>query len=318
MDQGTLIGELELAGPAGEPVDLRRLITCHGVASLPPMLIDTGAWTLEVTLALRRGARTVSIQAGHPGFLAVRAAGPRPVETARRELLRRLHHVLSLDVDLSPFYRPAAQDPELAWVCAGAGRMIRGATVFEDVIKTVCTTNCSWSGTVRMVSALVEHLGVRAPGAPPSGPRGRAFPTPQAMADAPDAFYRGVVGAGYRAPFLKGIAAAVAQGSLDLEALGGARSADLSDQEVTARLRALPGVGPYAAAHIGLMLGRTSTLILDSWTRPTYARLRHRRMVSDRAIERRFRRYGPYAGLAFWMVLTRDWVEELPAEVTRV
>ena len=31
--------------------------------------------------------------------------------------------------------------------------MIRGASVFEDVIKTVCTTNCSWSGTVRMVNS---------------------------------------------------------------------------------------------------------------------------------------------------------------------
>jgi hypothetical protein len=31
--------------------------------------------------------------------------------------------------------------------------------------------------------------------------------------------------------------------------------------------------------------------------------------VSDAGIERRFRRYGPYAGLAFWLYLTRDWVD---------
>jgi hypothetical protein len=49
-------------------------------------------------------------------------------------------------------------------------------------------------------------------------------------------------------------------------------------------------------------------LILDSWTRPTYARLTGRRSVSDAAIERRFRRYGRYAGLAFWIFLTREWV----------
>jgi hypothetical protein len=57
-----------------------------------------------------------------------------------------------------------------------------------------------------------------------------------------------------------------------------------------------------------LMLGRYSRLILDSWTRPTYARLAGKRSVADRTIERRFRRYGPYAGLAFWLFLTRDWV----------
>ena len=31
---------------------------------------------------------------------------------------------------------------------------------------------------------------------------------------------------------------------------------------------------------------------------------------ADRTIERRFRRYREYAGLAFWLYLTRDWVEE--------
>ena len=64
-----------------------------------------------------------------------------------------------------------------------------------------------------------------------------------------------------------------------------------------------------------LMLGRYSRLILDSWTRPTYARLLGRkRPFSDRTIVRRFARYGPYAGLAFWLFLTRDWItDEAPS-----
>jgi N-glycosylase/DNA lyase len=59
-----------------------------------------------------------------------------------------------------------------------------------------------------------------------------------------------------------------------------------------------------------MMLGRYSRLILDSWTRPKYARLNGGRPVKDATIERRFRRYGPYAGLAFWLHLTRDWVDD--------
>jgi hypothetical protein len=31
------------------------------------------------------------------------------------------------------------------------------------------------------------------------------------------------------------------------------------------------------------------------------------RAVKDATIERRFRRYGRHAGLAFWLYLTRDW-----------
>jgi 3-methyladenine DNA glycosylase/8-oxoguanine DNA glycosylase len=62
-----------------------------------------------------------------------------------------------------------------------------------------------------------------------------------------------------------------------------------------------------------MLLGRYSRLILDSWTRPKYGRLTNaRKPPTDRTIERRFRRYRGYAGLAFWLYLTRDWVGEEP------
>ncbi|MGH7611243.1 MAG: DNA-3-methyladenine glycosylase family protein, partial [Candidatus Dormibacteria bacterium] len=71
-----------------------------------------------------------------------------------------------------------------------------------------------------------------------------------------------------------------------------------------------PGVGPYAAAHIMLTsLGRYHMLVLDSWTRPTYQRLIGR-AASDTAIRRRFARFGVFRGLAFWLYLTRDWMED--------
>ena len=49
--------------------------------------------------------------------------------------------------------------------------------------------------------------------------------------------------------------------------------------------------------------------MLDSWTRPTYARLAGR-TAKDSTIERRFRPYREWAGLAFWLYLTRDWVSD--------
>jgi hypothetical protein len=59
-----------------------------------------------------------------------------------------------------------------------------------------------------------------------------------------------------------------------------------------------------------MLLGRHSLLILDSWTRPKYARLNRGRKAADKQIERRFSRYGRHAGLAFWLFLTKDWVKE--------
>jgi 3-methyladenine DNA glycosylase/8-oxoguanine DNA glycosylase len=127
------------------------------------------------------------------------------------------------------------------------------------------------------------------------------------MAEAPESFYRDVVRAGSRGAYLRALAGSVAEGQIELESLRDASPEEIPDDEIAARLIALPGVGPYAAAHVMMLLGRHSRLILDSWTRPKYARLNGGRRASDRTIERRFRRYGPYAGLAFWLYLTRDW-----------
>jgi 3-methyladenine DNA glycosylase/8-oxoguanine DNA glycosylase len=127
------------------------------------------------------------------------------------------------------------------------------------------------------------------------------------MAKAPLRFYRDTARTGYRADYLRSLAKSVASGKLDLEALADER--ELGDDEVAARLLELPGVGPYAASHVLMLLGRYSRLVLDAWTRPTYARLNGRK-AGDATIERRFRRFGPYAGLAFWLYLTRDWVED--------
>src|SRR6266545_2802781 len=258
--------ELKLVGAGGEAVDLRRTIASHGVADLPPNRIDEEAWTLELTLPLDgRTPRTVRVSAGRAGHARLDVLGRPPGAAGLDQLRSAVAHVLRLDEDLTPFYEVAAADADLAWATAGGGRMLRSPTVFEEVVKTICTTNCTWSATVRMVGALVEHLGEPAAGSPPDGPFGRAFPNPEAMAPA---------------------------------------------DELAARLLALPGVGPYAAAHVMMLLGRYSRLILDSWTRPKYLRVSGAKRAKDSTIERRFRRHGPYAGLAFWLYLTRDWIDD--------
>jgi 3-methyladenine DNA glycosylase/8-oxoguanine DNA glycosylase len=306
--------QIPLRGAGGEPVDLRRTLASHGVASLPPMLLDETAWALEVTLPLSgRRSRTVVIGEGRRGHAGVEVLGRKPGTREAEQIEAAVRHVLALDLDMAPFYRVAAEDPDLSWVAGGAGRMIRSPTVFEDVVKTLCTTNCSWALTTRMVTALVEHLGEPAATAPSEGWRGRAFPTPGAMAEQDEAFYRDVVRAGYRAPHFLALARMVAEGRVDLEPLGHRPPEGPPDEEVEERLLALPGIGPYAAAHVMLLVGRYHRLILDSWTRPTYARIRgSRRPISDAAIVRRFAKYGSYAGLAFWCYLTRSWVPEQP------
>jgi 3-methyladenine DNA glycosylase/8-oxoguanine DNA glycosylase len=295
--------ELRLSGPRGEPVDLWRTIVSHGVADLPPGTVDEKRRSYRTTVPLA-GARprTIRIRPGGRGRAVVEVLGPSLAAAGRKRVLGRVRAMLNLDEDLSGFYATATADPDLSWAVKGAGRMLRSPTVFEDVVKTICTTNCAWSATVRMTRALVDNLGEES-----AGGHGRAFPTSGAMAAAPERFYREVVRAGYRGAYLRSLARGVSEGEIELEHLRGPSHSELSDDEVATLLLELPGVGPYAAAHVMMLLGRHSRLILDSWTRPKYAQVNGGRRASDRTIERRFRRYGEHAGLAFWLYLTRDW-----------
>jgi 3-methyladenine DNA glycosylase/8-oxoguanine DNA glycosylase len=147
-----------------------------------------------------------------------------------------------------------------------------------------------------MVDALVAQLGQR-------GTHGNAFPTPEAMAERPETFYRDSIRAGFRSKFLRATAARVADGAVSLAAL---TDRSLSDDAVESQLLQLPGIGPYGAANVMLLLGRYSRFVLDSWTTPTYSRLAGlKTRLSQSHLERRFGHYGRYRGLAFWLYTTR-------------
>ena len=264
----------ELRGAGGEPVGFARTLLSHGVAELPPNTVAEDGSSLETVLPANGRAWVVRVVEEEPGWARMETDAGAPVDV----LAPVIRHMLRLDEDLSGFYARAREDPALAWATAGAGRMLRSPTVFEDLVKTICTTNCTWSATVRMVTALVQELGI--------GDERRTFPAPAAVAAAGDEFFVGVAKTGYRGPYLRSIAADVASGALDLEAL---TDPALADDVVAERLLALPGVGPYACAHMMMLLGRYRRLILDSWTRPTYRRLSGRPRVTDAGIQKAFR-----------------------------
>ena len=133
--------EFRLTGAGGEPVDLVRTLNSHGFVDLPPLRPAPDYRSLEITIPLGRGKpRTVRIHEGRRRHGAVTVLGPALSPAQAERALATLRHVLRLDADLSAFYALAAEDPDLAWTVSGAGRMIRSPTVFEDVVKTICTT----------------------------------------------------------------------------------------------------------------------------------------------------------------------------------
>jgi 3-methyladenine DNA glycosylase/8-oxoguanine DNA glycosylase len=124
------VRDVPLKGPRGETIDFARTIVSHGVAELPPNRVDLAAGTLETTLRVPRGARTVRITARGAKLRIETVAG-----SAVPQLTDMVRHMFRLDEDLSAFYE-LVRDDDLAWCALGAGRMLRAPTVFEDIVKT--------------------------------------------------------------------------------------------------------------------------------------------------------------------------------------
>ena len=285
------------------PVDFnfRRTVLSHGWCVLPPFEFDKNTWIL-VRVIERGQPRPVTVKiSSTKGGLKV-SASRRLGQKATASVVRDVRHMFRLDDDLQDFYRATTIEPEFAWIATeGAGRLLRSPTVFEDLVKMICTTNCSWSLTEKMVGALVSELGEE------SDDGRKSFPTAAALAPKPEKFFRDKIRAGYRAPYLKELAQRVASGALNVESWL-TNEASLTD--LIKEMKSIKGVGNYAAENLLKLIGRYDGLALDSWTRAQFARARNQgRPASDKKIARFYSRFNSWRGLALWCDMTRHWLD---------
>ena len=297
---------MEIRIPVPHDFSYKRTALSHGWTDLPPFEIHPETLTVTRVLDLPTAAPITVVITGTKR--AVHVEVPRKVgKSASDSITRDVRHMLRLDDDLSEFYSAMRAHPEFSWIpTAGAGRLVRSPTVYEDLVKTICTTNCSWSLTKKMVQGLVNNLGRE------SADGRRTFPTPAAMAAMPTSFYVDEVRAGYRASYLKELAERVASGALAVE---GWLTSELPTVELKKEMKRVKGVGDYAAENLLKLVGRYDVLALDSWVRATFARARNKgRAAPDEKIARYYSRFNSWRGLALWCDLTRDWIEEQGVE----
>jgi 3-methyladenine DNA glycosylase/8-oxoguanine DNA glycosylase len=281
--------------------NFRRTVLSHGWYALLPFELDKKSWTLVRVLdGGQTEPVTVKLSSTH-GAIKV-STSRRLGKKAAREIERDIRHMFRLDDDLREFYQTVAANPEFAWVAhQGAGRLLRSPTVFEDLVKMLCTTNCSWALTEKMISGLVNELGRQ------SSDGRKSFPTAAAMAQKPEQFFRDRIRSGYRSPYLQELAQRVASGSLNVESW---LTSGLAPDELIKEMKSIKGVGKYAAENLMKLIGRYDGLALDSWTRAQFARLRnHGRVASDKKISRFYARFNSWRGLVLWCDLTRDWLD---------
>ena len=294
---------MRLILPAQPPFSLPTVVKSHGWVQLAPFGSDeqTGGFTYIGRLASGRVVETHFYPA--PDGAEVEVGTPLDAaETAA--LVEQAAWMLGLNQDFSDFYALARREPKLAHIEEQAhGRLLRSPLLFEDVVKTILTTNTTWSGTIRMVEALVNRFGTPLETAPDR----HAFPTPAQLAGADEETLRSGAKLGYRAPYVLRLARAVAGGVLDLEAL---KSSDLPTLELRKQLLAIKGVGDYAAANLLMLLGRYDFIPVDSWAVKLVGHEWYDGQPVGRAeVEAAFEPWGEWKGLAFWF-----WKWKYPEE----
>ena len=290
---------LFLATPAN--FSFRHTVYSHGWSELAPFKLDDEAWRLSYVFQGPRRAKPVSAEIYEAdGGLQIDITGRRFDEA---QLLDAVRHILRLDDPLDDFYGMTDGEDRLRWVStSNAGRLLRSPTVFEDMIKTMCTTNCSWGLTKNMVNNLVNLLGEKGVG------DARAFPTPEALASVSEKFYRDDIRSGYRSPYFVELADAVASGKLDPESW---LKSDLPTADLKKEIKAVKGFGDYAADNLLKLLGRYDGLALDSWLRSQFYKKHNRaKICTDKKIERHYKKFGEWKGLAIWCDMTERWFDE--------
>ncbi len=282
-----------------------RTVLSHGWCALQPFHVNRSRKTLKRILRTQKQLALVQAQEGQDGRIeiAVKTHHPLTVEETK-EIRRQIAYVFRFDESLQEFYEVllrARDNGHLRWIAkVKAGRLLRSPSLFEDIVKMICTTNCSWSATERMIENLVQKIGT------PFDAVHTDFPTAQQLAANSESFLLKQVRTGYRSSYLIELANRVASGKLDLNLLLSEKSGDLYKQ-----LLSLKGIGPYAAGNLLRLIGHYEHLALDSWCRQEFARIyRQGRTTSDKAIAKHYQTYGRWKGLVMWLDLTRDWFEE--------
>jgi 3-methyladenine DNA glycosylase/8-oxoguanine DNA glycosylase len=270
--------------------DLRTTVLSHGAELLPPFRWHDGARpVLERAEELPDGSvHLLRIHSAPRGaVLEVTGEDAREIEVLA-PLAARVRHAFALDVDFAEFHRACARDPVLRPVARlGLGHVLRGTSVFEDVVKVLARSNNA-RAAARSIDRLVA-LGRRCPARPAL----RAFPSPGAFARLPAERLREFTALGHRAVWITALARDVVAGRRDLEGI-----ARLSASEAARALRSIPGIGAAGTACLLLLLGHYDEPVRDGAAR-AFAR---RVLGNDRAaLDRWLRSHTPWRGLGLWL-----------------
>lgn len=280
---------------AKPPFSLISVIQSHGWAKLAPFQISEESNVLSYILQLKSGhVVPLDISEKHTGVSV--ALSEKIAQNHHGEIESTIHWMLALDDDFSDFYQLTRREPKLYQVEENAqGRLLRSPTLFEDMVKTILTTNTTWTGTIRMTKMLVEQFGKSVPG----NQKEKAFPTPRSIARSDEQTLRAQTRLGYRAPYILELARRIDSGTLNLEEL---KNNELPSKELFDKLVSVKGIGNYAAANLLMLLGHYDHIPIDTWALKMVSNefFAGKPIEADQVFEI-FKPWGEWKGLAYWL-----------------
>ncbi|MGA7161605.1 MAG: 3-methyladenine DNA glycosylase [Bacteroidota bacterium] len=298
---------MKLSSPIPRNFNFWATVYSHGWCALPPFRVDEERRRLHVVIPNGNGGydEVELYEKKKALFVSVENKSSHSPQKISR-IRNCVASMLRTEESFEEFYAESKRHSRYRWISkCGAGRLLRCPTVFEDVVKMICTTNCSWALTGIIVKALVTKLGTHLHDDVYS------FPSPEVIASCSESFLRKEIRCGYRAPYLLELSRKIVSGKLGIEEW---RTSEAPTEELFEEVRSVKGVGEYAAGNILKLLGRYDYLGLDSWCRGKFYELfKKGRRVKDSTIEKYYAPYGKWRGLFLWMDVTKDWyTKEIP------
>jgi 3-methyladenine DNA glycosylase/8-oxoguanine DNA glycosylase len=294
---------MKLNLPARKPFNFQSVVNSHGWLQLAPFRSENNILSYVDLLSTNRVIE-YRLSAADDG---VAVETDKLNKTEQKEVTDKVNWMFGLDLDFSDFYAVSRLEPKLVRAKKRAlGRVLRSPTLFEDVVKTIFTTNTLWGATKNMTRKLVDEFGASTSSGkntrPPLSANTKAFPTPEAIAASDPETIKEKIRVGYRARAIHDLAVRVASGRYDLEAL---KTASLPTLELRKELMSIKGVGPYAAANLLMLLGRHDFIPIDSYALKMVSHEWYKgKPITAKEVEKRFEKWGAYKGLAFWFW---DW-----------
>ncbi|MEO6587785.1 MAG: hypothetical protein ABIP06_00525 [Pyrinomonadaceae bacterium] len=292
-----------LSFAAPKNFSFKATVYSHGWSQLTPFQLNEENWKLQYVFDIGKKETPVFSEIFEKkGTVFIEIEKAKISAENEQKILKIVKHILRIDENFKNFYKHTDSEENLKWISKKkAGRLLRSPTVFEDLVKTICTTNCSWALTKKMVTNLVEKLGKS------STNRKKTFPTAELMAQKSIEFYRDEIRAGYRSAYFAELAEAVAGGKINPENW---LDSDLTTNELKKEMKKIKGVGDYAAENLLKLVGRYDGLALDSWLRAQYYKKHNSEIVCiDKEIEKHYEHFGSWRGLAIWLDMSEKWLK---------